>query len=126
MNSLDSSVVPVPDYLRRLAQEMFRITPEDGVAIVSATDYIGDELQSLFPYRIKWGEVMIFYKLPFPKAQELLEEHYRRRGYTDEQIKEYVLSRKRPLDDRVLTDPDAMMDEDMYKMAENIDRMKKL
>lgn len=107
--SLDSLVVPVPDYLRRIAQEMFRVTPKDGVVITSNVDVINDELVGLFPYSIKWGYVRFFSKSPLPTAKECNDLYFTqnlgRFSKEDQEIIEEMYHRVKDPDEDWVLDP---------------------
>lgn len=89
INSLDSQVVPVPDYLKRIAQEAFRAAPQGGLLIVSGSEHIRDEAQLLFPYHHDLGIVQIFSKSPLPTHADITREEWRKLG-RDPDIEEYT------------------------------------
>ena len=67
MSSIDSALIMNSDYLRRLAQEAFRVVPTDGVFLANNCPEIEHEASLLFPHKDTFGSNSImFSKEPIP------------------------------------------------------------
>lgn len=63
--SINSSLIPSDDYLKRLAQEIFRVTPENGVYVSLDSLDLEKEAEQLFPYKKEDANILYFSKTPF-------------------------------------------------------------
>tara|TARA_Y100000310_G_scaffold13301_1_gene13581 strand:+ start:803 stop:1606 length:804 start_codon:yes stop_codon:yes gene_type:complete len=73
--SINYSLIPNTDYLKRIAQEAYRIVPKEGVLMACDSDDIEEEASQLFPYSQNFGVATIF-----SKSQILSDEHMDRKS----------------------------------------------
>lgn len=72
ISSLDRLVIPNLAYHARVAQEVFRVVPEDGIFICTLSDEIEAEARKLFPYALELPmQMVVFSKAPLPSHEEL-------------------------------------------------------
>lgn len=57
MSSVDYALIPSREYHQRVAQEIFRVVPEDGVFVMNNCPDIEDEMKKLFPFCFSLEEV---------------------------------------------------------------------
>lgn len=80
--SLDESIIPIQD-AQRIAQEIFRVVPEDGFFISVLSEDIEAEARKLFPYSLETTyHTYLFSKSPLPTLDGLdrlkKEQRYRK------------------------------------------------
>lgn len=68
--SINFSLIRSGEYLRRLAQEIFRVVPMDGVYISDDSSDLEEEASKLFPYRLEIMGVKFFAKTPFENNEQ--------------------------------------------------------
>lgn len=69
--SVDESIIPVQE-AQRIAQEIFRVVPEDGLFVSFISENIEEEARKLFPYSLEaQHDLYIFSKSPLPTREEL-------------------------------------------------------
>lgn len=71
-------VIPNEEYLRRMAQEIFRVVPEDGVFISANSDEIEEEAKELFTYERYFVPLIlrVFSNTPIPSDDDMVEEFF--------------------------------------------------
>ncbi len=60
--NINYALIPDEEYLKRLAQEIFRVTPNDGIFISGGSDLIEREAKTLFPFYRSLGTLVVFAK----------------------------------------------------------------
>lgn len=80
--AVDEFIVPVQE-AQRIAQEIFRVLPEDGFFITYTSEHITEEAQKLFPYHLSDSHIHIFSKSSLPSLQELNELERKQRRERD-------------------------------------------
>lgn len=79
-SSINYSLIPNDDYLKRVAQEVYRVVPEDGLFITTDSDEIREEAERLFPYSILINyQTAIFSKKPLP-SDDIIQNCYTDHG----------------------------------------------
>lgn len=72
--SIDIALIPSGDYLRRLAQEIYRVTSEEGFYVSANSEELEEEAVKLFPYMKEFGLIKVFYKKFIEGSQKYIEE----------------------------------------------------
>jgi hypothetical protein len=60
--NIDACIIANEDYAKRVAQEIYRVTPEDGAYISIGSPYIEREAEKLFPFKEEISGVIIYSK----------------------------------------------------------------
>lgn len=60
--NINYSLIPDDEYLKRIAQEIYRAVPRDGIFLSTGSNEIENEAKLLFPYHIKLNDITIFTK----------------------------------------------------------------
>lgn len=97
VNSINYSLIKNDDYLKRIAQEFYRVNLKNGVCIVCDSSEIEHEAKILFPYFQEFGVVTVFSKSPIPTNDELY------RQLSQKRIKKLKESVKKPIDKIILS-----------------------
>lgn len=72
ISSLDRHVIPNLAYHARIAQEVFRVVPEDGIFICTLSEEIEAEARKLFPHALELPmQMIVFSKSPLPSQTDL-------------------------------------------------------
>lgn len=72
ISSVDKYVIKNDAYHKRVAQEVFRVVPENGIFFCTISDEIEREAKQLFPYSLELPmNMFIFSKSPLPTRKDL-------------------------------------------------------
>lgn len=76
-SSIDHFLIRYEPYLRRMAQEICRVTPTDGVFICVNSPDIEAESKKLFPYWVRTDVATLFSKSPFTGMLEFTRTQFK-------------------------------------------------
>ena len=61
-SAINVTLINDREYLKRMAQEIFRVVPRDGIFITFTSNHIEDEANELFPYKKLFSGMSVFAK----------------------------------------------------------------